>query len=184
MAGKISSKLQLQIFSALFAALIGVASQIAIPIGPIPITLGTFAVFLTAALLGKKMGTLSVFLYILLGAIGVPVFSYFRSGFSILLSPSGGFLIGFLGAAWFIGWVTEKKGYSYGWLFTAMLLGNLICYLFGLLWFMHLTGTSWMQALAICVLPFLPGDLLKIGMAMIFVKKLRPFITQEQSWKS
>lgn len=179
-----STTLQAQILSALFAALIGISSQIAIPVGPVPITLGTFAVFLAGTLLGKKFGALSVLLYILLGAVGVPVFSYFRSGLSILISPSGGFMIGYLAAAFIIGWMTEKKGFSYFWLFSSMLLGNFVCYLFGLLWFMYLTHTSWEQAFAICIFPFIPGDVLKIGLAAFFTKKLRRFIAKDPSWKS
>lgn len=173
----------------LFAALNAICAFITIPLGftPIPINLGTLGVFLTGGLLGKKYGSISIMVYILLGAVGLPVFSGFRGGLGVLAGPTGGYILGYLAAVFAIGLVIEKlysnngpkayknKGFKK---FTidiiAMIIGLLLCYVLGTLWFMFSTGTNIGAALASCVIPFLPGDAFKIIAAALLVNRLRP----------
>ncbi len=189
----------------LFAAISAICSQISIPLGftPIPVNLGTLAVFLTGGLLGKKYGTISMAVYVLLGAAGVPVFAGLRGGISVLAGPTGGYIIGYIAAVFIIGILcdmpenrrvkrADQDAYScaagqnshsrtsaaaeallYA---LAMLCGLLICYVLGTAWFMISSGTGLGAAMLSCVVPFLPGDALKILAAAILVKKLRPLL--------
>lgn len=170
------NKTRLQVLSALFAALTAVFSQLAIPIHPIPITLGTLAVLLSGGFLGKKYGTLSMVIYILLGIIGLPVFSSMRSGAGVLVGPSGGYIIGFILTAFVIGAIVEKYEDSYKAIFLGGILGSIACYVLGTLWFIMLTGKGLVAALGLCVIPFLPGDLAKVIIATILIKKYRKML--------
>ena len=166
----------------LFAALTAVCSYISIPLGftPVPVNLATLAVFLAGGLLGKKYGTISLSVYALLGAVGVPVFAGFRGGLSVLAGPTGGYIIGYIVAAFIIGLIIEKAlqpEQSYGRQIlvcvVAMIAGLAACYALGTLWFIVSTGTGVMASLVACVFPFLPGDALKIAAASILVQKLK-----------
>jgi biotin transport system substrate-specific component len=168
---------------ALFAALAAVFSQIVIPIGPVPINLATFAVFCAGALLGSKLGALSLAVYVLLGAAGAPVFAMFRGGLSALAGPTGGYIIGYVPAAFLTGLLiekTNKKNKLYLYL-TAMLAGMLTCFSLGTAWFVVSTDTGVAEALMICVIPFLPGDFLKIAASALLAKRLRPLLHREQA---
>lgn len=170
---------------ALFAALMAICSWISVPT-TVPFTLQTFAVFVTVGLLGGKRGTLAVLVYILLGAIGLPVFAGFSGGLGSLLGSSGGYIIGFLFSA-LVMWGMEKlfhlpaaggdeagKGLvtkRNGVLVLSMVLGLLVCYLFGTVWFMAVYtsangAVALMTVLGWCVFPFIPFDLLKIALAL------------------
>lgn len=180
----------------LFAALTAICSFITIPLGftPVPINLGTLAVFLTGGILGRKYGVVSIVVYVLLGAAGVPVFSGFRGGISVLAGPTGGYIIGYIAAVFVIGAITDrymKRAYenrrsgkaascAAETLFPAlaMVCGLVICYALGTVWFMISTGTPLWASLVSCVFPFLPGDAIKIAAAAILVRKLRPIIDQ------
>ncbi len=182
------------ILCGLFAAITAVCSFITIPLGftPVPINLGTLAVSLTGGILGKKYGTISMTVYVLLGAAGVPVFAGFRAGISVLAGPTGGYIIGYIAAVFIIGVLADvlvnrsaagrqtasgsravRETLLYA---LVMLIGLLICYAFGTAWFMISTGTGLWAAMLSCVIPFLPGDALKIIVAAILVKKLRPLL--------
>lgn len=159
---------------ALFAALTAVFSQIAIPIGPVPINLATLAVFCAGALLGPSLGALSLAIYVIIGAAGAPVFSLFRGGIGILTGPTGGYIVGYIPAAFIVGLLIEKlnkskKIYIYP---AAMLCGMLTYFILGTAWFMFSTGTGFLGALMVCVVPFLPGDFLKIAVATMLAKRL------------
>ena len=163
---------------ALFAAMTAALSQIVIPIGLVPINLATFAVFCAGALLGSKMGAVSIIVWAALGMVGVPVFTMFRSGPGVLLGPTGGYIIGFIPAAFLTGLIIEKRGnvktiIPY---LAAMLTGTLAYFTFGTAWFVVSTGTGVAQALMICVIPFLPGDFIKIAAAAMVSKQLRPIL--------
>ncbi len=180
----------------LFAALTAICSFITIPLGftPIPVNLGTLAVFLTGGLLGRKYGVVSIIVYVLLGAAGVPVFSGFRGGISVLAGPTGGYIIGYIAAVFVIGAIIDrymKRAYenrrngrtaSYAaetlFLALAMVCGLTICYALGTAWFMISTGTPLWASLVSCVFPFLIGDAIKIAAAALLVRKLRPIIDQ------
>lgn len=163
-------------YMGLFAALIAVCSWISIP-AAVPFTLQTFAVFLAAGFLGAKRALLTVAAYLLLGAIGAPVFSGFRGGPGALVSTTGGYLIGFLFTALITGLIVGRFGRRWYVLLAAMAVGLLACYIFGTAWFMLLytakTGPiSLAGALSWCVLPFILPDALKIALAALLTNRL------------
>ncbi|MGI6020530.1 MAG: biotin transporter BioY [Lachnospiraceae bacterium] len=165
------------------AALIAVCSWISIPL-TIPFTLQTFAVFLACGLLGGCDGTIAVVIYVLLGAIGLPVFAGFTGGFGILLSNTGGYIIGFIATA-LVMWLFEKIfGRKTRVLILSMVLGLLVCYAFGTLWFIKVYSQangaiSVGLALSWCVIPYIIPDLVKIALAFILTKRIRPHILKD-----
>lgn len=167
-------------YMALCVALMAICSWISIPT-VVPFTLQTMGVFLCVGLLGGKRGTIAVLVYILLGAIGIPVFSGFSGGFGVLLGNTGGYIIGFLGTA-LIMWLFEKLFGSSKTAFAAsMVVGLIICYTFGTIWFMilytHNTGAvGLMTVLGWCVFPFIIPDVIKMVIAGYLAKRLTPFI--------
>jgi len=168
------------IYPALFAAIIVICSWISIPL-TVPVTLQTFAVFASVGLLGTYRGTLSVILYIMLGAVGLPVFSGFRGGFGILLGNTGGFVIGFVFAAFLSGAIIDHFGKKTIVLIIAMVSGLIVCYLFGTLWFVYIytktiSMTEFLSAVSVCVLPFIIPDALKIGAAIFIVRGVTEYI--------
>ncbi len=161
--------------TAVMAALICIAGPLTIPMGPIPLSLATFAVYLAGAVTGKKYGTTAVGLYLLIGIIGVPVFSGFSGGFQKLAGVTGGYLIGYLPCAFLSGIGAEraeKKGRK--WLLPLMMIaGTAVLYAIGTAWFMIQTGNALGAALSLCVIPFLPGDAVKILAASILSPMIR-----------
>ena len=145
------------------ALLIGLCAQLAVG-WPVPITGQTFAVLMIAMLLGARRASFCILTYITLGVLGLPVFAHAGSGLTVLLGPTGGYLIGFIPAAFLTGFLAEKK-----WDRTicstvlAMALGNITLYTFGLIWLSYLVGTS--KALTAGLYPFIIGDILKIALA-------------------
>lgn len=164
------------VFTAMFAALIAVCSILSIPIGEVPVTLQTFAVCLTAAMLGWKRGTVAVLVYILLGAVGVPVFAGMSGGIGILAGPTGGYIIGFIATALIVGFAADRYARRALPLTVAMVLGVLACYVFGTAWFMIVTGMGLIESLMLCVVPFLLFDAVKIALAMILSNRLSKVI--------
>lgn len=160
-------------YSAMFAALTAVFSWISLPIGPVPINLALLSVLLCGALLGKKYGLLAILCYILLGAVGVPVFSGFRSGVGTILGATGGYIVGYLPAAVLAGIRVRPGKGAYLRRAGFMALGVVACYALGTAWFMHLTGRTLLDSLTLCVLPFLPGDAAKILLASFLTERLR-----------
>lgn len=160
--------------AALFAALTAVFSQISVPLPftPVPVNLATLSFFLAGGLLGPKYGLLSQIVYMCLGLVGLPVFAQFTSGPAILLGPTGGYIIGYGLGAFICGFAAGlQKPLKSALLFFA---GLLACYAAGTLWFMYSTGNGLISALSMCVLPFLPGDALKITAAVLLVRRLWP----------
>jgi biotin transport system substrate-specific component len=160
-------------FCALFAALTAVASQISIPMQPVPINLATFFVSLAGAVLGARGGAISQSLYVLLGAVGLPVFSQFRGGVHVILGPTGGYIIGYIAAAWLVGFLTKQLGGGTLQTVLSMTAGMALCYLLGMVWFIQLTKTGFLAAITMCVFPFLLGDALKIALAATIAPRLR-----------
>ena len=160
------------VFTAMFAALIAVCSILSIPIGEVPVTLQTFAVCLAAAMLGWKRGMLSVLVYILLGAVGIPIFAGMKGGFGVLAGPTGGYIIGFLLTALIIGVAAEKSGRRALPLTLSMTLGVLACYAVGTVWFVFVTKMHIGESLMLCVLPFLLPDAVKIAAAVFLSNRL------------
>lgn len=161
------------VLAALFAALTAVCSQIQIPLPMISINLALFAVYLSGALLGAKWGALSMAVYALLGAVGVPVFMGFMSGPAALFGKTGGYILGYVLCSAAIGFLSRRWPARFPALYAAMVVGTLVCYLFGTIWFMILTGMNLITSLTYCVFPFLPGDAVKIALAALLTLRLQ-----------
>ena len=114
--------------------------------------------------------------YVMMGAVGIPVFSNFRGGLSVLAGPTGGYILGYIFAALAVGMVSTYWGDSFWKLAVGMTGGLALCYLFGTVWFVLLTGKGLVAALSACVVPFLPGDAVKIISAAILVPELKKAI--------
>jgi biotin transport system substrate-specific component len=146
--------------------LTALAAQVSIPLPftPVPITGQTFAVLLVGAALGRRRGAASMALYVAQGLAGLPVFAGGKAGLAVLLGPTGGYLIGFIAAAFVTGWLAER-GWDRRPLTTAlaMVFGNLVIYLFGVSWLAVFVGIS--KAPLLGMVPFIPGDILKIVLA-------------------
>lgn len=165
---------------ALMACVIAVCSWISVP-AAVPFTMQTFAVFLAVGLLGGKRGTAAVALYLLLGTIGLPVFAGFKAGPASLIGPTGGYLLGFVFTALLMWTIELLAGRSIPALAASMIAGLIVCYAFGTLWFMavYAAGGSdigFMATLSMCVFPFIVPDCIKIFLACILTKKIRPLI--------
>lgn len=162
---------------AMFAVLMAVCSWISVPM-EVPFTLQTFGLFLTVGVLGGKRGTLAVLIYILLGAIGVPVFAGFNSGLGVLLGTTGGYIVGFLLsglAMWGLEKLIGRKTWA---LVVSMLCAMVIYFVFGTIWFMAVytksTGAIGLTAvLGWCVIPFIVPDLVKMVLALMLTGRLR-----------
>ena len=161
---------------ALFAALIAVFSQIQIPMTPVPISLATFSVMMCGLLLGWKWGGITVAVYILLGAVGAPVFAGFKSGAAALMGPTGGYIIGYLPYAMLSGLAIGAWQEKFGGRCALLILGTIVCYALGTGWFIIQSGRSLADSLSLCVLPFLPGDAVKIALAAYLAPRLRKAI--------
>ncbi len=159
---------------AMFAAVISVLSQIAVPLGftPVPVSLGTVGVLLAAGLLRFPTGVVSVVIYLLLGAVGLPVFANFGSGMGTLLGPTGGFLLGYVVAAVAVGFILDKND-SVVSIVTSLIIGSVLVYLCGIVGFMFSTGSDLSTTLAATVIPFLPGDAIKVAVCTIPIRSLR-----------
>ena len=167
-------------YVALGAVLIALCSWISIP-SAVPFTMQTFAVFFMLSALGVKRGTASIAVYILLGAIGVPVFSNFNSGIGFLLGNTGGYIVGFVFMGliyWLIVGILGKKLWTQ---ILALVMGLIACYTFGTLWFMlvyaRANGTVALGAvLGWCVIPFIIPDIIKLGLALVLSRRLSPVL--------
>ena len=168
------------VYIAVFAVIMAICSWISIP-ATVPFTLQTFGVFIAAGVLGGKRGTLSVLVFILLGAVGIPVFANFSGGIGVLAGPTGGYIIGFLFSA-LVMWAMEKlPGKKSIMQIVSMVVGLVVCYAFGTAWFMVVYGKAngpvgLVTALGWCVFPFIIPDLIKIALAYVLSRKLRKYV--------
>ena len=165
---------------ALCTALIALCSWISIP-AAVPFTMQTFAVFLTCDLMGCA-AIWPVLLYLLLGAIGLPVFAGFSGGMASLLGPTGGYLIGFVAIALLM--MAWKKALGGRWAVVSMVLGLAVCYLFGTVWFVRVSASngnavSFMTALGWCVFPYIIPDLIKIALAKLIGGRVKAALKQK-----
>ena len=161
------------VFCALFAAVIAVFAQIQIPMAPVPVSLATFGVMMCGLLLGWKWGAVTVTVYILLGAVGVPVFAGFKGGAAALTGPTGGYIIGYLPYAALAGLGVAAWQEKFWGRCVLLILGTIACYALGTAWFMIQSGRGLADSLTLCVLPFLPGDAAKIALAAFLAPRLR-----------
>lgn len=173
------------VYIAVFAVLIAVCSWISIPT-VVPFTLQTFAIFLAVGVLGGRRGTMAIVIYLLLGAVGIPVFAGFSSGIGAILGNTGGYLIGFVFAGlmmWAMEALLGKRLWVLG---LSMLLGMVVYYVFGTIWFMIVyaknSGPIGLTAvLSWCVIPFIIPDLAKSALALFMTKQLSRVIKPDQA---
>lgn len=156
------------ILCGLFAALISILAQISIPLPftTVPFTLQIFGIAITGLILGSKCGFISTLIYLILGAIGIPVFANFAGGISVLFGPTGGFLLGYPLMAFIIGYAKEKFNSNFI-TSISMILGLAIVYTLGTIMFSFITGNTILQSLIYCVVPFIAVDILKLILAYI-----------------
>ncbi len=173
-------------YLALGVALITVCAWITIPVGAIPVTLQTFAVALIGALFGAVRGLIAVAVYLLMGLIGIPVFSNFNAGVAALLGPTGGYLIGFLFSVVIAGIFSALKIKNHiaktALLYLGLIFGMAVCYFFGTLWFVTVYNRGSAEAVSVaaatmlCVVPYLLPDAVKLFFAALLGVKLKPYV--------
>ena len=167
-----NSKIYTMCKIALMTAITCILAPLSIPVGSVPISFTNLAIYLSLYILGWKMGTISYVIYMIIGMIGLPVFSGFTGGLAKLLGPTGGYIIGFIPMAIIAGLVIDnfKNRFLH---FGAMIVGTAICYAFGTAWFCIVMDTTVMAALSICVIIFIPGDIVKMIIAMLIGPMLK-----------
>ena len=180
------SKIYQTALCGLFAAIIAVCSWISIPIPPeIPFTMQTFAVFCALGTLGGSAGTAAILAYILIGVIGVPVYAEFTGGLGILLGSTGGYFAGFIFSGLVYWLITKLLGNKLPVQILAMTAGMLVCYLLGTLWFMLVIANNggamgFVSALALCVVPYIIPDAVKIALAIVVSRRLSKYVKLEK----
>lgn len=162
------------VLCAFCAAVTCILAPISVPLaGEVPISLATFAVLLSGILLGGRLGALSQLIYVLLGSVGVPVFAGWTGGIGITLGMTGGYIIGYIPMAFIAGFLYFRFGRNssgfrkYAAMFISMFIATAILYLIGTAWFIAQTKMTLAASMAACVIPFLPGDLIKIIAVML-----------------
>lgn len=178
---------QNMVLIALSVTLIAICSWISIPI-TIPFTMQTFAIFTIVGILGTRRSFIAIVIYMLLGAVGVPVFSGFTGGLGRLFGTTGGYILGFLFTSLVSGFVIHLFGKKIVVMVLAMILGLITCYAFGTAWFIYLyTKTTEpigiMTALSWCVFPYIIPDLLKIGLGVLTVKRVSKYVNVSFTYK-
>ena len=171
-----TNQIHMTVYASLLAALIAAGAYLAIPIGPVPIILQNLFIFLSGLLLGSKWGVASVGVYLLAGALGLPVFAGGVGGIGRFAGPTGGYLLGFLPAVYMIGRIAETSRKHAVSDILAMLCGSLMIFACGVTWLKLLTGMTFAKTLAVGMYPFILGDVLKIAAAVPIAKALRPVI--------
>ncbi len=169
------SSLKGMAYASMFGALTALGAYIMIPLPLVPITLQTLFVILAGALLGGYLGALSQVVYVLLGIIGLPVFSGGKAGFGVLIGPTGGYLIGFVIGALIIGKLTSlRRDPGIVWLMGSMVAGMVIVYTLGIIQLTFVAKISFIKAISVGLLPPLPGEIIKIIVAAFICRKIRP----------
>jgi len=169
--------------ASLLAALMAVGAYLHIPLGPVPIVLSTLFVLLSGLLLGSRWGGASVGLYLLVGAMGMPVFAGGRGGIAHFFGPTGGYLIGFLLAAWVAGFLSERSRGKLTFEIGAVALGSLAIYAVGVPWLKGVTQMSWSRSFWVGMAPFLLGDALKAFAALMLARSIRPVLGRASEGK-
>jgi len=164
--------------TALMAAVMCVLGPLSVPIGAVPISLTNFVICITVWLLGAKFGTVSVAVYLALGAVGLPVFSGYGAGLAKLAGPTGGYLIGFLPMAFIGGLFIEKSKAQPVVSGIGLVLGIAVSYALGTAWFVAQMGCELSYAMAVCVYPFIAFDLAKVVVSCVIGVLLRRRLAQ------
>jgi biotin transport system substrate-specific component len=172
-------KLRQTVLASLMAALTAVGAYIYVPVGPVPIVLTTLFVLLSGLLLGSRWGLASMAVYLLVGAIGMPVFAGGRGGFPHFFGPTGGYLFGYALSAWVTGLVSERSRGLLVIEIAAVVAGAVSIYLVGVPWLKGVTQMSWTKAVMVGMVPFLIGDTLKASAALILARAVRPILNRQ-----
>lgn len=172
-------KLRWTVLASLMAALTAVGAYIHVPMVPVPIVLSTLFVLLSGLLLGSRWGLISMGLYLLVGAMGIPVFAGGRGGIAHFLGPTGGYLFGYALSAWLTGFISERSPGSVALDILAISFGSLIIYCIGVPWLKMVTNMSWPKALMAGMIPFLIGDAVKGAVAFILARSARPMLKRQ-----
>ena len=167
------------VLASLMAALTAVGAYIHIPIGPVPIVLSTLFVILSGLLLGSRWGLASMGLYLLMGAIGIPVFAGGKGGFAHFFGPTGGYLLGYILASWITGFISERSPGLLVLDISAVAVGTLAVYSLGVPWLKAVTQMSWIKALIVGAAPFLIGDVMKAVVAVVLARSVRPILKRQ-----
>ena len=162
------------VLCAVCAAITCILAPLSIPLaGGVPISLATFAVMLAGVLLGGSLGAFSQLIYVLLGAVGLPVFAGWSGGIGNVLGMTGGYIIGYIPCAFLTGLIYKKFGIGAKktarilYMVLGMAAGTIALYAIGTAWFMFVTGMTLEASLAACVIPFLPGDFIKMAAVVL-----------------
>ena len=158
------------------AALLAISAWISIPMPQVSFTMQSFAVFFTLGLLGGRLGVISLLIYLVMGAVGLPVFSGFRGGLGVLLGVTGGYIWGFFLAGLVYWAVTAIFGQRFRSRLGAMILAMAVCYLCGTCWYQQVYGGSLWAVISVCVLPYLIPDGVKIALAISLADRLKRFV--------
>jgi len=172
-------KLRMLVLASLMAALTAVGAYIHVPIGPVPIVLSTLFVLLSGLLLGSHWGMASMGLYLLVGAIGIPVFAGGKGGLAHFFGPTGGYLLGYVLASWITGFISERSPGLLMLDILAVLIGSLVIYGLGVPWLKLVTQMSWTKTLTVGVVPFLIGDVVKASVALVLARAIRPVLKRQ-----
>jgi len=169
-------KLRMVVLASLMAALTAVGAYIHVPIGPVPIVLSTLFVILSGLLLGSRWGLTSMGLYLLVGAIGLPVFAGGKGGFAHFMGPTGGYLFGYVLASWLTGFISERSRGLLVLDILAVIIGSIVIYALGVPWLKMVARLSWSKALMAGVIPFLIGDTIKACVVVVLARSVRPIL--------
>lgn len=169
------------VINAMFVCLLIIGAQISIPLpGMVPISLQTLAIYVLALMFDAKTSFVVTVIYLVMGVIGLPVFAGFTGGASHLVGPAGGFLFGFPIMAVLISIIASKSNSVTAWI-VALVLGTVILYTIGTVYFMYVAKAPLTSALMSCVIPFIPGDFMKMAGAVLVTKKIKKFVVQKEN---
>lgn len=168
--------LRMSVYASLMASLIAVGAYIVVPLGPVPVVLQNLFVLLAGLLLGSRWGLASVGIYLLVGAVGLPVFAEGKGGLAHLLGPRGGYLLGFAAAAGMAGLLSERGRSRTIVDALAVVIGTLTIYACGVPWLKLQTGMAWEKAVTVGMIPFLIPDAVKAAAAVLLARALRPLM--------
>jgi hypothetical protein len=158
---------------ALMSALLCLLAPISIPIGPVPITLSIFIIYIISYILDANSALISVFIYLLMGIVGLPVFAGYKSGLGVILGPSGGYLISYLVVVYISSYYNNKYYYNKILQLLFMFITLILCYVCGTIWFSIFKKMTFIESLFICVFPFIITDVIKIIAACMLGNEIR-----------
>ena len=158
---------------ALMSALLCLLAPISIPIGPVPITLSIFIIYIISYILDANSALISVFIYLLIGIVGLPVFAGYKSGLGVILGPSGGYLISYLIVVYISSYCNHKYYYNKILQLLFMFIALILCYVCGTIWFSIFKKMTFIESLFICVFPFIITDVIKIIAACMLGNEIR-----------